>query len=292
MENQVKPHNNISNKYKPTEHPDMANPFAPIAPHDPDLYHPDHNAPVLPGPGAVDEQAFADYHTLGYLAVANILTPDEVTQSLRVMDQLVEQNFEGVQPESREPSNKSIDSVRKFWFNKDNARTCGMPIDHPVITHIVSALMYGKTPEIFQTMALVKPPRIGREKPWHQDHAYFDIALENRIVGVWIALDEATIDNGCMQLLEGSHSEPIVHFRRRDWQVCDSFVLGKHSVAAPLKPGSALFFDSLLIHGTPTNHSDKRRRAMQFHYAPKGTPMIPSAEHLAVFGEEGKGAVC
>ena len=55
-------------------------------------------------------------------------------------------------------------------------------------------------------MALLKPPR-GREKPWHQDHAYFNLPLDTPIVGVWIALDEATPENGCMHVIPGSHRE-------------------------------------------------------------------------------------
>ena len=47
----------------------------------------------------------------------------------------------------------------------------------------------GEEPMLFQDMALLKPPRVGREKPWHQDHAYFDLELRTRVVGVWIALD-------------------------------------------------------------------------------------------------------
>ncbi|WP_269542094.1 phytanoyl-CoA dioxygenase family protein [Cerasicoccus fimbriatus] len=39
---------------------------------------------------------------------------------------------------------------------------------------------------------------MGREKPWHQDKAYFDFPLNDRVVGVWIALGEATVANGCM----------------------------------------------------------------------------------------------
>jgi hypothetical protein len=93
---------------------------------------------------------------------------------------------------------------------------------------------------MFQDMALLKPPMLGREKPWHQDHAYFDYPLGTPIVGVWIALDEATVENGCMQFLPGQHRDPIIHFQRRDWQICDSTILGRESVAAPLKPGGIL----------------------------------------------------
>jgi hypothetical protein len=137
---------------------------------------------------------------------------------------------------------------------------------------VAKKLIGDKEPEMFQDMALVKPPRLGREKPWHQDHAYFDYPLGMPVLGVWIALDAATIENGCMQLLPGRHREgPITHFQRRDWQICDNVIMGTKSVAAPLPPGGLLLFDGLLPHGTPHNSSANRRRALQFHYAPAGS---------------------
>ncbi|NJL31459.1 MAG: phytanoyl-CoA dioxygenase family protein [Phycisphaerales bacterium] len=69
-------------------------------------------------------------------------------------------------------------------------------------------------------------------------------------------------------------------------------MIGKASIACPLAPGGALFFDSLLPHGTPTNHSSKRRRALQFHYAPADAHLVPQETRLAVFGSEGKDVSC
>ena len=144
---------------------------------------------------------------------------------------------------------------------------------HAGLLSAMRPLMGGAEPEMFQDMALIKPPLLGREKPWHQDKAYFEYPLGTPVVGVWIALDEATIANGCMQILPGRHKEgPILHFQRRDWQICDNVIMGTKSVAVPLKPGGLLFFDGMLPHGTPHNSSPTRRRALQFHYLPEGVP--------------------
>ena len=105
---------------------------------------------------------------------------------------------------------------------------------------------------------MVKPPN-GREKPWHQDHAYFNIPLVEPVVGVWIALGEATRRNGCMVLApyqrvqrrsSSSSSSgpaaanthpprrPVVHFMRRDWQICDDDILGNRAAGAGAAAGS------------------------------------------------------
>jgi phytanoyl-CoA hydroxylase len=95
-----------------------------------------------------------------------------------------------------------------------------------------------------------------------------------------------------MQLLPGEHREPILHWKRRDWQICDSVVQGKRSTAVLLKPGGLLLFDGLLPHGTPHNRSGQRRRALQFHYAGANVQRIAATERMRIFGSEGKDATC
>ncbi|MGC0144995.1 phytanoyl-CoA dioxygenase family protein [Pseudactinotalea sp. Z1732] len=146
---------------------------------------------------------------------------------------------------------------------------------------------------LFQDMALLKPPGGGREKPWHQDNAFFTVKPGTPIVGVWIALDEATIANGCMHVIPGSHREgPVIHFRRRDFQICDTDVQTWRDVAVPLKPGGLMIFDGLLHHGTPPNRTDTRRRALQFHFIARSAHMVTQEERMAVFGSEGKDVSC
>jgi phytanoyl-CoA hydroxylase len=185
------------------------------------------------------------------------------------------------------------DAVRKlFRFVAHEPRLAALS-EQPAMLTIIRSLLECRTPRLFQDMALLKPPRIGREKPWHQDHAFFDFSLETRFLGVWIALDPATIENGCMHVLDGGHrAGPRLHFRRRDFQICDTELLGQRSVAFPLEPGDALFFDGLLPHGTPANDSPLRRRALQFHYCTEDAAELESGFRLKVFGAEGKDVSC
>jgi phytanoyl-CoA hydroxylase len=163
--------------------------------------------------------------------------------------------------------------------------------DHPPLLELLSRLVEGR-PQRVQEMALLKPPG-GREKPWHQDHAYFNYPLGTPIAGVWIALDEAGIDNGCMHVLSGGHRQgPVVHFMRRDWQICDRDIAGRPCLAVPLHAGGCMIFDGLLPHGTPPNTTPHRRRALQFHYVPSGTQRTSDAERMSVFGSEGKNVRC
>lgn len=182
--------------------------------------------------------------------------------------------------------------VRKFmgFTREENPALKGLAEDVS-LTRVLSRLLGGK-PNLYQDMALIKPPG-GREKPWHQDRAYFNLTQASRIVGVWIALDEATPENGCMQVIEGGHREgPRVHFMRRDWQICDSEIARLPRVAIPMKAGGCLLFDALLPHGTPANRTGRQRWAVQFHYVAPDSKETEDEDRLAVFGEEGKGVSC
>ena len=146
---------------------------------------------------------------------------------------------------------------------------------------------------MIQDMALLKPPFRGSEKPWHQDAAYFDWTPLGGVVGTWIALDEATIDNGCMQIIPGSHLQgPAPHFHVRDCQIADQRVQVGQAVTIPLRPGGILFFSGSLHHGTPPNMTAARRRALQFHYAAAECQHMTIDQHGELFSEGGMYAGC
>lgn len=270
--------------------------------HDPLLYDAAATAQAVRIEEQLTQEQIDFYLSHGYLAVDELLSEEQVQQSLQTLDDLItgkNGSWKGVMYEAAAKAelenltaDERRDKVRKLAFFGDEATDCGLPVDEPRMMRCVQQLMGGREPNLFQTMTLLKPPHIGREKPWHQDHAYFNIDVADRIVGVWIALDEATLENGCMHLLDAAHDEPMLHWQRRDWQICDTDMLGKKSIAVPLKPGGALFFDSMLPHGTPTNNSPNRRRAMQFHYAPADAAAVTEEEHKVIFGTEGKDVEC
>jgi phytanoyl-CoA hydroxylase len=181
--------------------------------------------------------------------------------------------------------------VRKFMDF-----TAAHPALHAVAyqAHILQTVewLLKEPASLFQEMAMIKPPQ-GREKPWHQDHAYFNFPLTGRILGVWIALGDVYPENGCMFVIAGGHREgPRSHFLRRDWQICDTETMPLMQTAIPMQAGDVLFFDGKLPHGTPINRTDQTRWALQFHYVPETAIQTEDAERLAAFGSEGKEVAC
>jgi len=271
--------------------------------HAPELYQPAGMAVALDSLDAIGTNEIACYRKQGFLAVRNVFTAAEVSAAVDGLLDLImvpPPGFKGIlfEAKAREilPTlsvEQRQDAVRRLGHFVEVEPRLKALSHHPRLLATVRALLGGFELQLFQDMALLKPPHLGREKPWHQDLAYFDYPLGTPIVGVWIALDEATIENGCMQVMPGLHREgPLAHFQRRDWQICDDNILGKKSLAVPLKPGGLLLFDGLLPHGTPHNKSAQRRRALQFHYAPADIAKGPANSRLAIFGSEWKDATC
>jgi len=255
------------------------------------------------GLSAVTDADVRAFHERGYVVVRQALTPEEVASSLQGMFDLIagtRPDFTSLQFENAVRDRideltveERQDAIRKImWFVDYDDRLRAIA-EHPKLLAVLRRIIGADALTMFQDMGLVKPPRIGREKPWHQDMAYFDLPIDTVVAGVWIALDPVGLDNGCMMLLPGSHHKgPHVHFRRRDWQICDTDVPRNAAVAVPMQPGDALIFHGLLHHGTPANRTDRRRRALQFHYRPASTEEQTEAYRLSFYGSEGKDVEC
>ena len=275
--------------------------------HDPGLYRTSTFArPVQGGLDAITQEHLDFYEQEGYLAVEDAFTPAEVDAAKQGLLDLIigsKPDFVGILFEKKAAErlgelslDERQDAVRKLVdFVKYEARLDALA-SHPKLLEALARILAAR-PHLYADQAMIKPPHIGREKPWHQDKAFFPLPMATKIIGVWVALDEATVENGCMHVRPQGHQQgPIVHFQRRDWQLCDSECIGKPCVAVPLKPGSILFFDGLIPHGTPSNHSGRRRKALQFHYhaegVQKGLEKVDEELRLAVFGADGKGVEC
>ena len=120
-----------------------------------------------------------------------------------------------------------------------------------------------------------KPARIGAALPWHQDEAYWDPAFDYAALGVWMPLDPATRESGCMSFIPESHrgevrkhrhvgDDPSVHALFTD-DVDES-----RAESLPLAPGGAILHHCRTLHSSGPNRSERVRRAYanEFQLAP------------------------
>jgi len=130
-------------------------------------------------------------------------------------------------------------------------------------------------PGIIQSMYIFKPPGIGGEVVCHQDSTFIFTEPES-CIGFWFAIDDATVENGCMYFIPGAHKMPLKqrNYRQDDgrfvietvddtpWPVDDR-------VPAEAPAGTLVIFDGRMPHMSGSNRSDKSRHAYTLHVIDK-----------------------
>ena len=146
---------------------------------------------------------------------------------------------------------------------------------HKPLLDIAESLI-GPNIQLFHDQALYKPARYGGEVPWHQDNGYWRCTPSN-LVSIWMALDDADEENGCMNVIPGSHLEGAPDHDRAISEKGELPALLQASVdenrgaPVPVKAGYAMVHHCLMLHQTNPNRSHRGRRAMVIHYMPTGT---------------------
>ena len=218
-----------------------------VEPYDPGLYTHTDLAQAVDGFDAVTDEDIAQFHDQGFLAIQNAYSQDQVAQAMDAVSCLIAgqmEDFKGVQFEKGVGDTVGqMDATKREVLVRKLTRFIGFDPRLDVLgqdERLLNVLnrMMGEPPRLFANQAMLKPPGIGREKPWHQDHAYFNLPLDTCIISAWVALDDATPENGCMHVIPKSQQDgPVVHFNRRDWQICDTDIAQDRIVAVPLEPG-------------------------------------------------------
>jgi phytanoyl-CoA hydroxylase len=264
------------------------------------LYRYDRVCAPVPHPEAFSDEHVRQFHDEGYIAVENVFSDREVEDAKAALRFLIDGGnpaYDGAQLEDAAigknlTAEEKESYVRKVMSFVDYDARLKQMCEHPALMAIVERLM-GSKMTMIQDMALMKPPYVGREKPWHQDNAYFLYEPIEGVLGTWTALDAATAQNGCMHVIPRTHQlGPRPHYHDRDCQLPDDQIDIDRDVMVPLRPGGTLFFSSLLHHGTPPNTSAARRRALQFHYARVDCRKITSQRHAEIFHDRLGSAGC
>jgi phytanoyl-CoA hydroxylase len=145
------------------------------------------------------------------------------------------------------------------------------------IVDLLADLFTADAVDCFLSQFIFKNPGAWGQ-PWHQDSYYFHFDPEGGrpIAGVWLAVTEATIENGCLHVMPGSHHEPIHEHipDRRPGANAGYYEIVDHDMSAAvpvlMNAGDLLVFDSHLMHRSTDNVSSGIRAAMVYHYCRAG----------------------
>ena len=117
---------------------------------------------------------------------------------------------------------------------------------------------------------------------WHQDRGVTqEIADETQMITVWIAVNDATPQNGCLQVLEGSHARDdlLPHCPLPQIGIPDEFIDEAHVKPLPVKAGGVVIFHPMCAHNSLENHTDGIRWSFDIRFnrtgQPTGRPQFP-----------------
>jgi len=172
-----------------------------------------------------------------------------------------------VQDGARRQSSNRVKPYLLFSWAADLVR-------HPRILDCVQSLI-GPDIMVFHTTVWLKEPRSQTFVPWHQDATYFGLAPFDHVTA-WVALTESTRENGCVQILPGSHTEgQRPHFDVPDpkamlsrGQTLAATIDDSRAVDLVLSAGDVSFHHTLAFHRSGINRGAERRIGVGISYIP------------------------
>lgn len=140
---------------------------------------------------------------------------------------------------------------------------------HPALVAMVQQLI-GQPVSIFFSQVFMKPPEVGGPKPIHQDNFYFGPDDADATLTAWVALDDATIENGCLYYCNTHQTEVATHLAPDgepfNLQIPAETASKFAMLAAPVPRGGVSFHHGNTPHQSSANRSTRPRRAAAFHY--------------------------
>lgn len=150
--------------------------------------------------------------------------------------------------------------------------------------------LIGSNIGLWASHLICKPPYTGKATPWHEDSAYWNgrVSTMAGICTVWLAIDEATPENGSMGVIPGSHSNGFSEYIPVD---ADKNIFGSEirpdlideskAVYAELQPNQCTLHEGRIIHGAKANTSPKRRAGYTMRYFPTTSLVYPDSPRNA-----------
>jgi hypothetical protein len=208
----------------------------------------------------LNQQQIEDYNRNGFVRRFRAYSPEQIAEIRRYFDRLLETTI------AAGGNSYSISTAHMKYGGVYDILT------NPVIVDHVSDLL-GDDVVAWGSHFFCKMPGDGKAVAWHQDASYWPLSPSHAVT-VWLAIDDADLDNGCMKFIAGSHHFGHLTYRQsspEEHNVLDQTVENAESfgtiVADELLAGEASIHNDLLLHGSDANLSSRRRCGLTLRYA-------------------------
>lgn len=229
----------------------------------------------------ISAQQVAQYQQNGFLVIEDFLSPEELAQWREALDEALAKRKGFKMPDRKEVYGKGDDADKSYYDNvfdqminlwQDNEKMRKIMLDER-LGKMAATLAGVEGIRIWHDQALVKRPW-ANPTSWHLDTPYWSFT-DRRALSIWVALDDATLENGCLFFIPGSHQETTFEnpgIGKNMGAIFDFYPQFKSSLSKPavMKAGSCSFHNGLTIHGAHANMTPGFRRAMTCAYMPDG----------------------
>jgi phytanoyl-CoA hydroxylase len=216
----------------------------------------------------------------GYLAVPNLVDRSQVEELHRDTVKIARGGYpcEGIEPAPDSLTDNDVLRTilcihQPHYISPVMERYARDPMICGALSQITAAHLpyWDGSVKCMQSMLFVKPPEF-QGQAWHQDEIYIP-TRDRSLIGAWIALDDATLENGCLWVLPGSHRAGYLYPQRPHGN-SDEFDFAPESygfdesteIAVEVKAGTVVFFNGYLLHRSRRNRSSVYRRVLVSHY--------------------------
>lgn len=210
-------------------------------------------------PQALSTSQIEHYNTRGFIAPLDVYSPTEIADIRGYFDQLLERVVaEGGNSYSISSAHLKYGPVYDILTN-------------PRIVEYISDL-FGENVIAWGSHFFCKMPHDGKTVAWHQDASYWPLS-PSKAATVWLAIDDADIENACMKFIAGSHHFGHMTYRESDSaehnvlnQSIDNAEQYGEVVYDQLRAGQVSIHSDLLLHGSEANDSSRRRCGLTLRY--------------------------
>jgi phytanoyl-CoA hydroxylase len=220
--------------------------------------------------GPLTAEQIATYRERGYLAVNGILSPNEMQELRQVTDEFIERSRAVTRSDDvfdLEPDHAADrPRLRRLKDPERQHEVYDRVLRNKKILATVSQLI-GQSLYVFGSKLNIKESEGGSPVEWHQDWAFFPHTNDSSLA-LGVPLDDMSLENGCLMVVPGSHTGPILDHHQDGVFVGAVDPVGLEAKAVPieLRAGGISMHHVRTLHGSAPNLSSRPRRLLLFQY--------------------------
>ncbi len=206
----------------------------------------------------------------GYTVLEGLFTPEEMNELAELIENHQRRHEERLRAQGG--TDGSISRADEITFTDHLAEAdpeIMRFVKRPEFVEVTCAFL-GPDTDLYWNQSVYKAPGGTKQFPWHQDDGYMEVDPAPYLT-LWLAINDVTLENGCVWFLPGSHTRGVVpHEDTPIGKSCYSLEAAHQGVPAPLPAGSIAAFWSQTMHKSGLNVSDHMRKAFVIQYAAAG----------------------